>query len=65
LAFIERHHLVAFRLHDEIHVDATDHNLKGMYEALGWNEFPHPGPRAIFCKDSSRDIRGAVQIAAG
>ena len=30
LAFIERHHLVIFRLHDEIHADRTDHILAGM-----------------------------------
>jgi putative NIF3 family GTP cyclohydrolase 1 type 2 len=49
LAFIEQHHLVVFRLHDEIHADTTDHILKGIYEALGWNEFPHPpGPRGQY-----------------
>jgi putative NIF3 family GTP cyclohydrolase 1 type 2 len=42
LAFIEQHHLVVFRLHDEIHADTTDHILEGLYAALGWNEFPHP-----------------------
>jgi putative NIF3 family GTP cyclohydrolase 1 type 2 len=42
LAFIEQHHLVVFRLHDEIHADTTDHILKGMYEELGWDKYPHP-----------------------
>jgi hypothetical protein len=46
LAFIEQHHLVVFRLHDEIHTDTTDHILIGMYEVLGWDKYPHPpGPR--------------------
>jgi putative NIF3 family GTP cyclohydrolase 1 type 2 len=49
LAFIEQHHLVVFRLHDEIHADTTDHILKGMYEALGWDQYPHPsGPRGQY-----------------
>jgi putative NIF3 family GTP cyclohydrolase 1 type 2 len=39
LAFIEQHHLVVFRLHDEIHADATDHILTGVYEALGWQGY--------------------------
>src|SRR5580692_1208009 len=42
LAFIEEHHLMVFRLHDEIHAGTTDHILKGVYEALGWQEYPHP-----------------------
>jgi len=45
LAFIEQHHLVVFRLHDEIHADATDHIMTGMYEALGWQGYPHPPGR--------------------
>jgi putative NIF3 family GTP cyclohydrolase 1 type 2 len=49
LAFIEQHHLVIFRLHDEIHADKTDHILAGMYEALGWEKFPHSsGPRGQY-----------------
>jgi putative NIF3 family GTP cyclohydrolase 1 type 2 len=48
-AFIEAHHLVVFRLHDEIHADATDHILKGVYEALGWQEYPHSaGPQGQY-----------------
>jgi putative NIF3 family GTP cyclohydrolase 1 type 2 len=42
LAYIEQHHLVVFRLHDEIHADVTDHILTGLYEALGWENYPHP-----------------------
>jgi putative NIF3 family GTP cyclohydrolase 1 type 2 len=45
LAFIQKHHLVVFRLHDEIHADATDHILAGFYEALGWAGYPHPPGR--------------------
>jgi len=49
LAFIEQHHLVVFRLHDEIHADSTDHILKGIYGALGWEGLPHPaGPRGQY-----------------
>jgi putative NIF3 family GTP cyclohydrolase 1 type 2 len=49
LSFIEQHHLVIFRLHDEIHADTIDHILKGMYEALGWDQYPHPaGPRGQY-----------------
>ncbi|MDQ2833848.1 MAG: Nif3-like dinuclear metal center hexameric protein [Acidobacteriota bacterium] len=44
-AFIDQHHLVVFRLHDEIHADATDHILTGLYEALGWQSYPHPSGR--------------------
>ena len=45
-AYIEQHHLVVYRLHDEIHADrAGDHILAGTYKALGWENYPHPsGP---------------------
>jgi putative NIF3 family GTP cyclohydrolase 1 type 2 len=42
LTYIEQHHLVVFRLHDEIHADVTDHILTGLYKALGWENYPHP-----------------------
>lgn len=43
LAYIEQHHLVVYRLHDEIHADpAGDHILAGVYEAFGWGKYPHP-----------------------
>jgi putative NIF3 family GTP cyclohydrolase 1 type 2 len=43
LAYIEQHHLVVYRLHDEIHADpAGDHILAGFYEAMGWSMYPHP-----------------------
>lgn len=45
LAFIQQHHLVVFRLHDEIHADTTDHILAGLYQALGWQAYPHPPGR--------------------
>jgi putative NIF3 family GTP cyclohydrolase 1 type 2 len=49
LAFIQEHHMVVFRLHDEIHADKTDHILLGLYEALGWEGYPHPeGPRGQY-----------------
>ncbi|MEO6802981.1 MAG: Nif3-like dinuclear metal center hexameric protein [Granulicella sp.] len=43
LSFIQQHHMVVFRLHDEIHSGDTDHILEGVYEALGWQRYPHPG----------------------
>ena len=39
LAFIEQHHMVVFRLHDEIHATAPDHIAVGMIEALGWQKY--------------------------
>jgi putative NIF3 family GTP cyclohydrolase 1 type 2 len=35
-AFIEQHHMVVFRLHDEIHETAPDHIELGLLDALGW-----------------------------
>jgi putative NIF3 family GTP cyclohydrolase 1 type 2 len=43
LSFIQQHHMVVFRLHDEIHSGDTDHILEGVYEALGWQRYPHLG----------------------
>ena len=41
IAYIEQHHLVVYRLHDEIHQDPHgDHILMGVYEALGWSQYP-------------------------
>jgi putative NIF3 family GTP cyclohydrolase 1 type 2 len=49
LAFIQQHHLVVFRLHDEIHAGGTDHILAGLYATLGWKDYPHPtGPYAQY-----------------
>lgn len=49
IAFIQQHHLVVFRLHDEIHASDTDHIITGLYEALGWKEYAHPsGPRGQY-----------------
>lgn len=42
LAFINEHHLVVYRMHDEIHDAQTDHILDGLYESLGWAHYPHP-----------------------
>ncbi len=39
LAFIEQHHMVVFRLHDEIHGTAPDHIAIGLLEALGWQGY--------------------------
>ena len=43
LAFIEQHHMVVFRLHDEIHATAPDHIAVGMIEALGWQSYEKAG----------------------
>lgn len=41
MAYIEQHHLVVYRLHDEIHADpAGDHILEGVYAAFGWEKYP-------------------------
>src|ERR1700728_1483891 len=42
LAFIEQHHMVVFRLHDEIHGTAPDHIALGLLEALGWQSYIQP-----------------------
>lgn len=42
LAFIESHHMVVFRLHDEIHAVAPDHIEIGLISALGWQSYVHP-----------------------
>src|ERR1700689_298195 len=42
LAFIEQHHMVVFRLHDEIHGTAPDHIALGLVEALGWQGYIQP-----------------------
>jgi len=52
LAFIQQHHMVVYRLHDQIHrsVDG-DHILLGLYKAIGWEKMPHPeglGPFAPY-----------------
>ena len=42
LAFIEQHHMVVFRLHDEIHGTAPDHIALALIEALGWQSYIQP-----------------------
>src|ERR1700728_832046 len=42
LAFIEQHHMVVFRLHDEIHGTAPDHIALGLVEALDWQSYIQP-----------------------
>ena len=43
LAFIESHHMVVFRLHDEIHGVPPDHIAAGLVDALGWQSYVKPG----------------------
>lgn len=43
MAYIVEHHLVVYRLHDQIHADPKgDHILEGVYKAFGWEKLPHP-----------------------
>jgi putative NIF3 family GTP cyclohydrolase 1 type 2 len=66
-AFIEKNHLVVFRLHDEIHSgEATDHILKGVYAAMGWEDYAHPaGPQGQYFvtipKTTLREIANKLQ----
>ena len=47
LAYIEQHHLVVYRLHDQIHADPEgDQILAGVYAAFGWEKYPH-GPGRV------------------
>jgi putative NIF3 family GTP cyclohydrolase 1 type 2 len=42
-AFIEQHHLIVYRLHDENHADPRgDQILAAFYETMGWDRYPHP-----------------------
>lgn len=49
LAFIQQHHMVVYRLHDEIHrsVDG-DHMLLGFYKSIGWERLPHPTNLGVY-----------------
>ena len=50
MAYIVEHHLVVYRLHDQIHADPKgDHILEGVYKAFGWEKLPHPpGPEGEY-----------------
>src|ERR1700691_3743209 len=43
LAFIEQHHMVVFRLHDEIHVTPPDPFGVELIEKLGWQSYMKAG----------------------
>jgi putative NIF3 family GTP cyclohydrolase 1 type 2 len=43
LAFIEQHHMVVFRLHDQIHSVAPDPIAVALIEALGWQSYMDAG----------------------
>jgi putative NIF3 family GTP cyclohydrolase 1 type 2 len=43
LAFIEQHHMVVFRLHDEIHATPPDPFGVGLIEELGWQSYMKAG----------------------
>jgi putative NIF3 family GTP cyclohydrolase 1 type 2 len=42
LAFIQEHHMVVFRLHDEIHETPPDPFGVGLLDALGWRSYAKP-----------------------
>jgi putative NIF3 family GTP cyclohydrolase 1 type 2 len=42
LAFIEQHHMVVFRLHDEIHATPPDDFRVALTEAMGWQKYVAP-----------------------
>jgi putative NIF3 family GTP cyclohydrolase 1 type 2 len=42
LAFIEQHHMVVFRLHDQIHSVSPDPIAVALVEALGWQGYSDP-----------------------
>jgi putative NIF3 family GTP cyclohydrolase 1 type 2 len=43
LAFIEQHHMVVFRLHDQIHSVSPDPIAVALLEALGWESYMDAG----------------------
>jgi len=43
LAFIQQHHMVVFRLHDQIHLATPDHIATGFVQALGWQSYMDAG----------------------
>ena len=46
-AFIEQHHLVIYRLHDENHADPRgDQILAAFYDTMGWEHYPHRSGRS-------------------
>lgn len=42
LAFIQQHHMVVFRLHDQIHSVTPDPIATALVEALGWKAYTEP-----------------------
>ena len=47
-AFIEKHHLVIWRFHDEWHARTPDGIQTGMIRALGWEKFQNPHDDHLF-----------------
>jgi len=43
LAFIQQHHMVVFRLHDQIHSVSPDPIASALIEALGWQSYMQAG----------------------
>lgn len=43
LAFIQRHHMVVFRFHDEIHEVSPDPIAMGLIQSLGWQRYMNAG----------------------
>lgn len=64
LAFIEQHHMVVFRLHDEIHMARPDPIGMALVEALGYTKYlddPHNPSRVTIPKTSLRALVEDIQ----
>lgn len=64
LAFIEQHHMVVFRLHDEIHMARPDPIGVSLVEALGYTKYlddPKDPSRVTIPAISLRDLVQAIQ----
>jgi putative NIF3 family GTP cyclohydrolase 1 type 2 len=68
LAFIEQHHMVVFRLHDEIHMERPDPIGMALVEALGmtWNlDTPTDPSRVTIPPASLRELVRQIQSRLG
>ena len=68
LAFIEQHHMVVFRLHDEIHMERPDPIGMALVEALGmtWNlDTPTDPSRVTIPPVSLRELVRQIQSRLG
>ena len=68
LAFIQQHHMVVFRLHDQMHSLSPDPVALGLVEALGWQNYMDAGdpwrltiPRTTLL-ELSRDLEKKLNV---